>query len=537
MKTLLRTFFVMICMNMIVTGCQRSKSGVEKPQQEVKINLLSEPQTLDPRKVRNLADINLAKMFMEGLTRTGKDGRVENALAQSIQISPDQKTYTIRLKPAKWSNGDLITAYDFLYAWKKTLSPDFLSDYAFQLYCIKNAEAIKRGHLPTSLLGAKALDEKTLEIQLNNPTPFFQELLGFPTFFPVHAQNDKVHADWAKHPDTFISNGPFNVSQWQHQNCIIATKNPNYWDARSVKLDQIEMIIIDEEISLKMFENHQLHWAGSPLSMIPMDAIKKLKTHDQLKTFPMQGTYWIRINTEKFPLNSQKIRKSLALSIERESIIEHILQGNQDVATGIVPKNMGLKQDPYFTFNKEEATKYLYEALEENRISDKKITELKLLYAANQRNHLIAQTIQNQWKENLGVSVHLEGVEAKIAFDRISRGDFQMAIGSWIADYNDPINFLEVFKSKNIGTNNTRWENAEYFETLQQTYLTTDPETRCQLLQTCEAILIDAMPIIPIFHYTMMYVQDEHLKNVILSPMGYIDFRFAYLTPQSRKER
>ncbi|GAB4193531.1 MAG: oligopeptide ABC transporter substrate-binding protein OppA [Simkaniaceae bacterium] len=535
MKTLLQNALILACLCVVNFGCHRPRatkngeSSSKVSETTLKINICSEPQTLDPRKVRSLSDVNIAKMFMEGLTRIGKNGKAEPALAEHIQVSEDLKTYTIKLKNAQWSNGDPITAHDFIYSWKTTLSPEFLSDYAFQLYVIKNGEAIKKGKLPASLLGASALDDKTLQVQLQHPTPYFEDLLAFPTFFPIHAQNDKENSNWALHPDTFISNGPFCMTEWKHQNYIKAEKNKNYWDSAEVHLPGIEMVMVDEEIGFRMFENNELHWEGSPFSVIPISAISNLKQKKQLQTHPMLGTYWIRTNTSDFPLNSGKLRKALAMAIDRNAIIEHITQGNQIPATGIVPQTMGLQEEPYFKTDPEQAAKLFYEALEENQMSPHQVSHLSLLYKADDRNHLIAQAVQHQWQENLGVHVRLEAVESKILFDRLSKGDFQMAIGSWIADFNDPVNFLEVFKSKSNGTNNTNWENPHYMETLEQSYVAKEPLKRQALLKSCEEILMDAMPVIPIFHYTMLYVKEERLKGVVLTPMGNIDFKWAYL--------
>ncbi|MBM3201744.1 MAG: peptide ABC transporter substrate-binding protein [Chlamydiae bacterium] len=509
---------------------ERKKSLKVNLEQVISLNIVSEPQTLDPRKVRSLSCINLARMFGEGLTRVGKNGMTELALAESVKISEDKKTYTFKLKHSFWSNGDPLTAEDFIYAWKKSLSPSFPSDNAFLLYAIKNGKSIKNGELPTSFLGAYAVSEDTIVVELEHPVPYLLELTSLPIFFPVNGQYEKEHPHWNMEAKSFICNGPFLLHKWSHSNEIIAVKNPNYWDKEAVKLEKIKMLMVNEETGFKMFENKELHWEGSPFSSVPIDAINYLTKEGKISSDPLLGTYWIRTNTSKFPCNKTEVRRALALAIDRNSIVEHITQGHQIPATGIVPVSMGLQQKPYFADGSIEKALELFEhALTSEQISSHDLPDLTIMYVADQRNHRIAQAIQDQWKSSLGIKAKLDPVEAKVFFDRMSKKDYQLACGSWIADFNDPINFLEVFKSKNIGTNNTNWESPDYAKALEASYLSSTPEERREHLQYSEKLLIDAMPVIPIFHYTMLHMQNQGLKDVVLSESGHIDFKWAHL--------
>lgn len=516
-------FLILIC-----TGCTSSQK-IQKEHKIVRINIERDASSLDPRKARDLCSQTLVRMFFEGLTRVGKEEKAELALADTISISSDLKTYTFHLKEARWSNGDPVTSHDFIYAWKTLLDPQFPSDTAFNLYVIKGAKAIKEGQLGVDSLNARAIDEKTLEVELEYSVPYFLELLSVPAFFPINAKMDRIHPHWADNPSSFVCNGPFRISEWKHNDCIIAIKNPTYWDADAVQLSSMQFVMVNTDTELKMFEKGELDWAGSPLGTLPVEAILSLKKEPFFKTKEMLATYFIRVNTEAHPLNDAMIRRSLALAINRKEIVEHITQGGQIPASGIVPLSFGLQQEPYFQDGSVEEARALFNtALQRLQLDIQSFPEIKLLYTSNpERNHLIAQAIQHQWFKAFGIHIKLEACERKVYFDRLSKQDFHLASGSWFADFNDPINFLDVFRYKKGSSNNTKWENADYAEWLNQSAMTVNLKERSELLRQSEKLLIEEMPILPIFYYTMLYVQKQYLKDVVLSPMGVVDFKWA----------
>jgi len=504
----------------------------------LRINLASEPQTLDPRAARGLSDLTLMRMFFEGLTRIGKEEKPELALASKVDISEDLKTYTFHLRAANWTNGEPVTAEDFAYAWKKILDPKFPSDSAFQLYVIKNAKAVKQATAPIDALGVQVVDAQTLKVELEQPTPYFLELVASPCFFPVHKKTDETNTHWMENASSYVSNGPFSLAEWKHQNCILAKRNPTYWDSQAVALSEIEMVMVKEETELKMFEKRELDWAGSPLSALPVDALRELKSGKHLHVKPSLGTYFLRANVEKPPFDNPKIRWAFALAIHRQAIVEHVTQGNQIPATSIVPISMHLQNEPYFQDGDVEMARSLFKAiLSELKISKEEFPEVVLTYAMNERNHLIAQALQQQWFEALGVHVRLEGIERKVYFDRLSKKDYQLSSGNWLADFNDPINFLEVFKYKATGTNNTQWEDPNYTELLDDSMRLSDLEKRKQILRHSERILMDAMPVIPLYHYTLLYLKDDKLKDVVLTSMGQVDFKWVRFARDSEEKK
>lgn len=533
MKTILRLTFFLPLIALSLTGCKKSVSSshsVGRSKQNITLNITNEPQTLDPRKARALADANLIRMFMDGLTRVDKNGKTTLAVAEKVDVSSDFLTYSFKLRNSTWSNGDPVTAQDFAYAWKKSLSPEFNAPNANMLYVIKNAKEAKTGKLPLSLVGIETPDTKTLVVKLNHPTPYFLELISHPVFFPVNSSVDRSNSRWAENHSTYVGNGPFSLTEWKHHNVISAKKNENYWDKKAVQIADLKMVMVNEETGFNMFTSKELTLDGSPFSTIPVDAIQDLKAKKKLQIAPVLATQWIRVNIDHTPFQSKKLRRAFAFAIDRQAIVDHIAQGNQIPATGIVPKAMGLQTEPFFEDGNVGAAQELFqEALDEAGLSRESLPEIKFLYASTERNHLIAQAIQEQWRKTFDVQVSLEPVEQKVFFDRVSKKNYTLSLGNWFADFNDPINFLEVFKSKDVGTNNTNWESASYQELLETSCYCKNPDERKAILKQSEEILISDMPVIPIFHYTMLYIQDEALKDVVLTTMGNIDFKYAHI--------
>ncbi|MFE1629657.1 peptide ABC transporter substrate-binding protein [Brevibacillus reuszeri] len=493
----------------------------------LKLNLHSEPPTADPGIAEDTTSGTIITATFEGLTRVGKDNKVHEAAAESYTVSEDGKKYTFKIRDNKWSNGDAVTAKDFEFAWKRALDPKTASNYAYQLYYVKGAEAYNKGTGKVEDVGVKAVDDKTLEVELNNPTPFFLELVAFKTYFPVNQKVVEGNEKWATDAKTIVGNGPFKMETWEHKSKLIVVKNDNYWDKDNVKLDKIEFSMVeDENTELSMFENGELDWAGSPTSALPTDAIPALKESGKMTTQPIAGTYFYRFNTEKAPFNNAKIRKAFAYAIDRQGLIDNILQAGQLPATGYVPMSMALNKDGYFKDKDlEAAKKMLEEGMKEAGIS--KFPAITLSYNTSEGHKKIAEAIQDQWKKNLGVDVKLENKEWKVYLDDVHQGKYQVARAGWLGDFNDPINFLEMFKDKDGGNNDTRWENPKYKELLNQSALEPDLEKRKAILAEAEQILMDEMPIMPIYYYTQSWVKNDKVDGVIIDGLGAVDYKYA----------
>lgn len=511
-------FRFILCLSLLFVSCSKKDLPVSK--QIVRLSLPSDPSSLDPRKARDLCSGVVLRMLFEGLMRTANDGSLEKGVAKDIQVSDDGLKYTFSLKEMSWSNGSPLTAFDFLFAWKSLLDPKFPSDTAYFLYPIKNAKQAKLGEVTLDSVGVYATDNQTLVVELEAQTPYFLDLLTAPAFFPVLESKDE---NWAQEASTIVSNGPFCVDAWAHADQLKLRKNGSYWDQENVQLEGVEFSVCSQDTEFRSFEDNKLDWAGSPLSSIPRDAMDSLKAQKKLEIAPFLATQICRVNTTlaSSPLSNPKFRRALALAVDRTAIVEHVLQGGQTVATGLVPPEISLCKKGFFIDNSFKEARDLLAELEIPAPS------IVISYYNNERSRLIAQTLQAQWEEKLGISVSLEAVEPKVYFQKISQKEFQIALGSWVADFSDPINFLEVFKSKENGTNNTGWENSEYIDLLNQSALCRDVQKRKEILVQAEKILMDEMPFIPIFHFALNYIKNDALIGAYVTPQGHLNLRGA----------
>ncbi len=511
-------------------------SSAGKKGNLLRLNIYTEPPTLDSRKATDSTSANVLIMLFEGLTRIGTDHRPHPAVAESIEISPDKKTYTFRLRNARWSNGKPVTSEDFLYAWRTILDPKFPGTYAYKFYVIENAKEVREGKLPLSALGVQAPDSKTLIVKLKYPTPYFLELTAFPTYYPVYKAGDLANPDWAGEGGPhYVSNGPFQLKKWEHESEILVTKNPYYWDAASVKLAGIDLAMIDDTTTeFYMFEMDELDWSGSPLSNLPPEFIPALIQEHKVHFYPSSAAYYYKLNTLRFPLNNQKIRKALGYAINRHDIVTHITQAGQEPATAFVPDMPGWTSSHLFKDNDVEEAKRLFdEGLKESGLTRETFPKLTLSYNTNREHQKIAQAIQNQWKEVLGIEVELVHYDWKVYLSRISHQEFDIARMGWVGDFNDPVSFLDPYKYKNEpgegGNNNTGWESPEYIALLNAAERETDLEKRSEILREAEAILINDMPVIPIYYLMYGYLRKPYVKGVYLSPLGFADFKGAYI--------
>lgn len=456
-------------------------------------------------------------------------------MASKIETSKDGKTYTFTIRDgAKWSNGDPVTAQDFEYAWKWALDPNNESQYAYQLYYIKGAEAANTGKGKIDDVGVKAVNDKTLKVELNNPTPYFTQLTSFYTYMPINKKIAEKHKNWNTNAgENYVSNGPFKMTAWKHSGSITLEKNDQYWDKDAVKLKKINMVMINNNnTELKKFQAGELDWAGMPLGQLPTESLPTLKKDGSLHVEPIAGVYWYKFNTEAKPLNNVNIRKALAYAIDRSSIVKNVTQGEQIPAMAAVPPSMkGFKDNTkgYFKDNDVKSAKeFLNKGLKELGVKNASdLPAIKLSYNTDDAHAKIAQAVQEMWKKNLGVKVELDNSEWNVYIDKLHSQNYQIARMGWLGDFNDPINFLELFRDKEGGNNDTGWEDPEFKKLLNQSQLETDPDKRIEELKKAEKIFMDAMPVAPVYFYTDPWVQDKNLKNVILTGTGEVYFRNA----------
>lgn len=528
MRRLVYGFFLFTLL-LATLSCQK-KSSPTSNKEIVRINFTYSPFSVDPRKCTDPVTTVMSFMLYEGLTRLEPDGTVSLALAERIKISEDRMTYHFYLRDSKWSDGTPLTAYDFEASWKKVLSSDFTSRSSHFLFPIKNAEKAKKGECSIEKVGIKALDQKTLQVTLEKPIPYFLELTSFCVFFPTPKLGQEV-----PHPNqkiSYPSNGPFCLKSWTNDDMIVAEKNPYYWNASEVKLDGIHATIIpDEATALKLFEKGGLDWLGGLISPLPLDAVSTLKQEFKLRQRPIAGTTISAFNISVYPLNNVNIRKAFAYAVHRANIIDNISQMFDDIATGPVPQVLK-KHDPtlFFPDNAEELAKKHFEiGLQELGIIKEEFPTLTYNYFSSELQRNIAIYLQNTWKEVLGVDIEIKSYELKTHLSKLTSRDFQMGQMSWIGQYHDRMSFLERFDGKDTFRNYSGWESPRFMQIISDSYYKEGAE-RSKLLDLAEKIIADEMPVIPLYHYHLVYVKNPHLKQVAISPLGDIQFHKAYLT-------
>ena len=534
MRAKLQLFLLGIAILLWSSSCEQ-KSSITSKEHVIRLNIKEEPATLDPRKGGDVISSHMHFLLFEGLVRLEHDGTISPAQAESYEISEDGTVYTFHLRDATWSNGAPVTAYDFKKSWLDILDPTFPSLNAHLLYPINNAERAKKRMMPLEEVGIEARDAKTLVITLEQPTPYFLELASFCVFFPVNAAQDVAHPNWAYNAGPqFVSNGPFILKEWKHNNEIVAVRNPYYWDQSRVLPDQVHFSMVDNETTaLELFENGQIDMIGEPLCPLPTDALASLKLKDKLIKHPVGGTTIIAFNTTQVPFNHPKIRKAFSYAIHRQEIVQNITQLNQQVATSAVPSVLkGSHSKVFFQDNDvEQARQLLEEGMEELGINRQEFKKITLVYSSSDLHHKIAQALQRQWVETLGIEIALENAENKVLMNKLTHRDFSLAQTMWVAQYNDQMNILERFKFRDNAKNYAQWENQQFVDLLNHSFYQTGEE-RLSTLEQAEEIFLNEMPIAPIYHWDLAYMVNQDLKGVKLTPIGDIVFEALNLHEQ-----
>lgn len=507
--------------------------------QTLRINLSAEPPTFDPAQAQDSQANTVLKMMYEGLTRMDEAGEAQPAAAESWDIDGTKYTFHLR-KDAKWSNGDPVTANDFVFAWERVLSPQTTPapPYAYQLYYLKNAQEYNEGKITDfSQVGVKAVDDNTLEVELTGPTPYFLGLTSFYTFYPVH-QSVKNDDKWAVDASKMIVNGAFTLTNWTKGQAIDVTKNENYWDKGNIRLNKITMSLVNSGATeLTSYKNGELDRAGHPNGEIPTDQIpivqKELK--DEFHVKGIASTYYYEFNVTAKPFDNAKIRKAFAMSIDRQAIVDKVTLGGQLPAFGFVPP--GIKgvndeyrtenKDDYFTENVEEAKKLLEEGMKEEGYT--KLPEITLIYNSSEAHKKIALAAADMWKKNLGVDVKTENQEWAVFLENRRSLNYQIARAAWSADYNDPMTFIDMWTS-NSGNNDSGFKNEEYDKLVNEAKSLEDNAKRNENFKKAEEILIkENQVLMPVYYYTNVSVEKPWLKGIVLDFSGAIDYTRAYL--------
>ena len=481
---------LLIAAGLAATACQGESRQQRIDQGEVVLNLGADPRTLDPSLATDVASTRAILAFQRGLTVLDDQGLPHPELAESWTISPDGLTYDFKLRPAKWSNGQPVTASDFVYAWtRRMLNPAFAAEYAYQLFYLRGAKSYyENPSLSAQSVGVQAVAPDHLRVELTSPTPFFLTLAAHPSYFPICQATDQANPDWAKRPETYVGCGPFLLDSFQPGFEIVAIKNPGYWNATHVAIKRLTLRIIEKEsTALIAFENGEIDGSDS----VPRPELDALRKEPYLRFSPQYATYYLYLNCQHPPLNDARVRRALGLAVDRKAIVTSVTRAGEQPAFSMVPP---------------------------------------ALFNTNEAHAQIAQVLQETWRRELGIGIEILNQEFKVTIDMRREGRFDIARAGWVADFADPINFLETLDSKSEN-NDSHWADAHYDRLREEARRETDPVRREAILRQADLYLVQQMPIIPIYYYTNPYLADPRLEGYSLNPMGMFDpARLAWKT-------
>jgi oligopeptide transport system substrate-binding protein len=469
----------------------------------------AEPESIDPAVVTGQLEGRICYALFDGLLHFDRFGKPRPAIAERWDMSSDGKIYTFHLRSnAKWSNGDPVTATDFLRSWKRVLLPETASEYAYLLYQVKNAKQFNEGTLKDfDKVGIKTLDERTFQVELDAPVPYFLDLCAFATLLPVHIPTvEKYGDDWIK-PGKLVNDGPFLLKEWRLNYRIRLEKNPQYWEAEHVSLNTVDALPIENSITAYNF--YASHVADLILDkgLTPSSLIPELKVRPDFHSAPFLGTYFIRFNVTRKTLNDVRVRQAFAMVIDRNRIVEKITQAGEPPAYSFTPPGTsgGYLPPKMFERNVQEARELMAEA---GYPGGKGFPSVTYLYDNKKLNEDIAVEIQNMLADGLGVHVDLQKQEWKVYLNSLSQLDYDFARSSWVGDYNDPNTFIDCFVTGS-GNNRTGWTNKGYDDLIAAAAKEPDKTNRLQILQHAEEILLNqATPICPLYFYVGIQIFD-----------------------------
>lgn len=520
----------------LLTGCGGSSREDESGLKILHFGNGAEPQDLDAHVVTGVVEHHLLKAFAEGLVSEDPDLNIVPGVAQAWDISDDGLVYTFHLNPAaKWSNGDQLTAHDFILTYQRMLTPSIAAEYSYMLFHVVGAEDYLMGKIDDfAETGFQALDDHTLELTLRQRTPFLLHAMNHYAWYPLPVKVidqfgglQRKGTAWTR-PENFVGNGAFKLKSWQPNRKIIAERSPTYWDAANVRLDEIHFYPIESiDTEERMFRTGQLHITNE----VPLSKIKTYleEQPESISIMPYTGVYYYRFNTTRPPFDDVRVRKALAFAIDRTALVEKVTLASETPAYQIVPPDILTYESRHrFKMDVAEARRLLAEAGYPN---GEGFPPTELLYNTSEKHRTIAEAIQQMWRENLGVSIGLYNQEWKVYLDAQDNMDYQIMRAGWIADYVDPHVFLDMWKTGG-GNNDTGWGSAEFDQLLQDALNSPTDEQRFAVYNQMEKILIDEMPVMPIYHYTNSKLISPDVLHYKITPLDnfpwkYVDLKVA----------
>lgn len=540
----------------VLSGCGSSSTSktTTKAAQLIRYNLGANPKTIDPGLNSSVEGATVIANAFEGLTDVDVNNKAHPGVATSWTVSKDGKHYVFHLrKNAKWSDGKTVTAHDFEYAWKRALAPATASDYAYQLYYLKNGQGYNESSLPADQktpgvasatadqVGVKATDDFTLDVTLESATPYFLPLMAFQTYMPLRKDIIDAHpTDWTINGPTYVSNGAFKMVDWKQKDKLEFVKNPYYWNKSTVKLDKLTYTTLDDETSyMSAYESGQVDIIDAP----PTEQIPSLLKQGKAKSYVNIGTYYYSFNldpTAKLApgvakaMDNVNVRQAISLAIDRTSLVKNVTKAGQTPSTSFVPSGIfgpdgkNFKDKSYFkaTADVTKAKKLLADA---GYANGKDFPTIELIYNTGEAHQSIAEAVQAMLKKNLNINITIRSVERKVQLDETSKHTYTgMARNGWSADYVDPMTFLDMWVTGG-GNNVAGYSNKDYDKLIKEAKTETNATKRFKEMHDAEAILMKDMPIVPLYEYNVISSMKDYVKGVYRTPMDTVYFTNSYV--------
>ena len=503
MKKVLALLFAAL----MVFSCFACNTQGPAEEFELNVNIASEPESIDPALNTAVDGAVMINHMFEGLYKWIDDGNGVAKLvlgqAESVDVNAEKTVYTFKIREnAKWSDGQAVTASDFVYSWQRLVDPATAADYCYMADILLNANEIMAGEKDKSELGVKAIDEHTLEVTLHTPCPYFEEIMAFPSLMPVRQDMIEKGGDqWTFDLSTYVGNGPYKMESWEHNSKIRLVKSENYYDYAKLGPNAINFALMDDANAIyAAFNSGQLNF----IEEVPVAEIPTLIEQGKLNIDKYIGTYYVCFQTQKAPFDDVRVRKAFSLAIDRNYIVEQITRTGQVPASGFVPYGvndaLGIEGDDFRTVggnymdvskeayeaNCEEARRLLAEAGYEGGAG---FPVVEYLYNTSDNHKAIGEALQQMWQDELGVTVNLVNQEWNTFLQTRKEGNYSIARNGWIADYNDPMSFLDMWLTGG-GNNDAHYSNAEYDALIMQAKSTSDAAERMRLMHQAEDILM-----------------------------------------------
>ena len=498
-------------------------SGCGRPPDRAEIVVINggEPDTIDPAKIRGQPEGRIAYALFEGLTRYNALGETEPGVAERWEISPDGLRYTFHIREGvKWTNGDPVTAQNFVWSWLRTLSePE--AEYKYQLYYIRGAEAFGEAknettRPPAESVAVRATDARTLSVELKNPTPFFIDLTVFYTLMPVHQPTveaaERAGKAWLR-PDAIVNNGPFLLTEWRLNDRIRLTRNPAYWDAANVRVNTVDVLPAPSPNTAFNFYHSGVADIILDKSLVPTSLVPDLKKRSDYHATPILATYFIRYNVKRAPFTDARVRKAFSMVVDKALLTEKVTQAGEPATDAFVPPGTagylppaGVKRDP------DAARKLLAEA---GFPGGAGFPVVRYLYTnKSETDEKLAVELQAMFLRELGISILLTKQEWAVYLHSLAALDYDFCRSSWVGDYLDPNTFLDMFVTGG-GNNNCGWSNKRYDELITLAAKETDGAKRFDQFREAETLLIrDEMPVCPLFNYVVLMFYSDRLGGI-----------------------